>query len=326
MEPSNSTVPTTRVSTAQLATALLIVCGFSAGMWLAIEFASSTQPVKKAVSASVLEALAAKDYFSNVEVFGSSAYVADIDTGAVLFKKNADTQLPLASLTKVPLMLAVTEVLPLTSVISIPRDTSPTNAADVLRAGSEWHVGDLIAYTLVGSSNDGAKILAHAADEGLRAKYPVAREGQAAVWRMNDIAKSLGLLHTYFLNPSGLDESETQSGAYGSAADMAKLFGYAARQPGDIFVGTSRLSVTITSTQGERAVASNTDAALDSIAGITMGKTGYTDLAGGNLVVVFTAGTHRFVAVVLNSTQAGRFADIRALVGATEEAARKNNF
>ena len=52
-----------------------------------------------------------------------------------------------------------------------------------------------------------------------------------------------------------------------------------------------------------------------------MGKTGYTDLAGGNLAVVFDVGpVHPVIAVVLHSTQLGRFDDMKKLVAATQEA------
>ena len=148
-------------STARLATALLVVSGFSAGMWLALEFAATTvHPPTEAQVASIAETVLAKNMFANIDLLAGAAIVIDIDTGTLLYEKNADAQLPLASLTKVPLMLAVSEVLPRDSILTIPRDTTPTSAADILRAGSEWHAGDLIAYTLVGSSNDGAQILA----------------------------------------------------------------------------------------------------------------------------------------------------------------------
>ena len=49
-----------------------------------------------------------------------------------------------------------------------------------------------------------------------------------------------------------------------------------------------------------------------------MGKTGYTDLAGGNLAVVFdVAPSHPVVAIVMHSTEDGRFADMKAIVADT---------
>jgi len=57
---------------------------------------------------------------------------------------------------------------------------------------------------------------------------------------------------------------------------------------------------------------------VTSIPGILLSKTGYTDLAGGNLVVVFDAGiNHRVAVVVLGSTQTARFTDVEKLIHAT---------
>jgi D-alanyl-D-alanine carboxypeptidase len=58
-------------------------------------------------------------------------------------------------------------------------------------------------------------------------------------------------------------------------------------------------------------VASNTDAVMNEIPGLIASKTGYTDLAGGNLAVVFDAGImHPVAVVVLGSTVDGRFSDV----------------
>jgi D-alanyl-D-alanine carboxypeptidase len=98
---------------------------------------------------------------------------------------------------------------------------------------------------------------------------------------MNDLAKNLGLSHTYFLNVSGLDLSTTQAGAYGSAHDVARLFGYAASTSPNMFEQTARNKISIRATTGETVTALNTDEALASFPGLIVGKTGYTDLAEG---------------------------------------------
>jgi len=134
---------------------------------------------------------------------------------------------------------------------------------------------------------------------------------------MNTLAKEIGLAQTYFLNVSGLDVSSTLSGAYGSALDVARLFAFAVAHRPELFAGTARNGVLLSEAGGETALARNTNTALGSIPGLVMGKTGYTDLAGGNLAVVFEAGPARPVAaVVLGSTYEGRFADMRKLVAA----------
>jgi len=285
------------------------------------EAATRTAPTTKAAAAAATQLAAERTAFSSISITAQSAIVVDISTGAVLYERNADTQLPLASLTKVPLVLAVSEVLPSDSVIALLSEIPASSQAGSIPAGSHWRVKDLINYTLAASSNEGAEALGQAADETLRAKYPAAPAGKAAVWRMNDLAKTLGLSHTYFLNASGLDLSASQSGAYGSARDVAVLFAFAASTSPETFAATTQSQINLSSIEGRAVVASNTNEALDAIPGLVMGKTGFTDLANGNLAVVYTAPNgDRLVAVVLNSTWDGRFEDIKTLVKVSEEA------
>lgn len=264
--------------------------------------------------------VATKEYtkpFPEVAIEGESGFIYDVNKNTVLFEKNADVQLPLASLTKVALALVVGTTLPLDAHLHLASGTYPTETTAALKPGETWRVGDLISYTLMSSSNDGAQILADAANDDIRAHFPSAPEDDAALWRMNTLAKELGLRQTYFLNVNGLDRSASQAGAYGSARDIAKLLAYAAQYP-QIFSGTGADTLKITSTRGYVATAVNTDKALGDIPGVIMGKTGYTDLAGGNLAVVFEIGPGRpIVAVVLHSTKEGRFRDMLKLVDAS---------
>lgn len=280
---------------------------------------AQTQAANAALAAQENEKSAAARAFSAVTLQAESAIVVDDTTHVVLFARNATSQLPLASLTKVPLVLAVSEALPPNSVMTLVRPILGSGTTQSIPAGTSWTTKDLIDFTLVGSSNDGAQALAETADESLRARYPEAPKGAAAIWLMNKLVHDLGLTHTYFLNPTGLDESATLSGAYGSAADIATIFAYAASTSPDLFSATSLKSITISSMDGRTATAWNTDAALDDIPGLMMGKTGYTDLAGGNLAVVATiAPGHRIIAVVLGSTPDGRFSDMRELIAAAQ--------
>lgn len=246
-----------------------------------------------------------------------AAYVFDITDRRTLYSLNPDAQLPLASITKVPMALVVSEALAPDTHITIPADTAPKGSYERLAKGDVWRIGDVIDFTLAASSNGGAEILADAANEKLHARYPQSPRDKATLWRMNDLAKQLHLDKTYFLNVSGLDESTTQSGAYGSARDMAALFAYAASTSPEVFAATTQPSFSLMSINGAKTIAINTDKALDAIPGIIMGKTGYTDLAGGNLAVVFNAAPgHLIVAVVLGSTEQGRFEDMKKLIAA----------
>jgi D-alanyl-D-alanine carboxypeptidase (penicillin-binding protein 5/6) len=265
------------------------------------------------------------DPFASVALIAKSAYVYDMTTGQVLYQQNASAQLPLASLTKVALVLSVIQALPADTLVSTPTTYTapPSGGTSRLPAGQTWTLGDVISFTLTASSDDGADLLAAAANDTIHQEYPESPAQGATIWRMNELVQQLGLTNTYYLNDNGLDISTTQSGAYGSAHDMAMLFAYAASTSPSTFSATTQPSVTVHSTTGVAATGVNTDTALEAIPGIVMGKTGYTDLAGGNLAVVFNAAGHEVVAVVLGSTQDGRFSDMEQIVPAAQTAAEE---
>ena len=300
---------------------LVLIFFASAGVTLAY---LSNIRVQAPTASQAAAAVLTEDPFAGIQLTGESAYVLDLTSGHVLYSLNPDIQLPLASLTKIALVLAASEVLSPDTVITIPRNTSPKGSAEHLGAGEQWRVGDVIAFILVASSNEGAQILAEAANDALAVKYPNAPKNSstdATLWRMNDLAKKLGLTRTYFLNANGLDLSTTQAGAFGSARDTATLFAYAATTSPDIFAGTARDGLLLLSESGNKTSAFNTDKALEAIPGVIMGKTGYTDLAGGNLAVLFDVGpAHPVVAVIMHSSEQGRFDDMKKLVRTTQAA------
>ena len=266
--------------------------------------AAGTQIIQKDFLDSTLEAKA--------------AYVKDLDTGQVLFELHPDSQLPLASITKVLLVLAVSDVLSANDTVAISRDAIQRGEGGGLGTGDRWKIQDLIDFTLLASSNAGAEALADAADPALHEKYSDSPELRATVWKMNQLAHDLGLTKTYFLNASGLDASATQPGSVGSSRDVATLLTYASRAAPQLFASTLRFGLTLGPLNGALTKTRNTNEALPDIPGLILGKTGYTDLAGGNLAVVFeNSPGHTIVAVVLGSTREGRFTDIKKLVDAT---------
>ena len=281
--------------------------------------ASVAPPASQTASAVV-----AADPFIGVELEAKSAIVYDIKARKILFESNSNAQLPLASITKIMLALVVAESLPLDSVITIPYDTAPSGSAERLARGDKWKVSDVINFTLIASSNNGADILAAAANDAVHERFPQSPESDSdgsTIWRMNMLAQELGMGQTYFLNASGLDLSTTQSGSYSSARDVASMLAYAASTSPLLFTGTAQNGLLLTAEDGAKTSAFNTNEALGDIPGLAMGKTGYTDLAGGNLAVVFDIGLGRpVVAVVLGSSHAGRFKDMKTLVRLAREA------
>lgn len=233
----------------------------------------------------------------------------DPSSGRMLFSKNLNEPLPLASLTKVMAAETVLANLPPElSVIITPEALLPEGDSG-LRVGESWSLRDLLLYGLVASSND-----AMAAAVGSL--------GKGAMDTINREASRLGLTQTYFLNPTGLDHNTEISGAYGSARDVAVLAAAFMREHPDYFSATSRQNITID--LADRTIeAAATAAPLYSTPGFIGAKTGYTDLAGGNLVAAFDLEVGRpLIGVVLGSTRDGRFADMQTLISAARASAR----
>lgn len=293
------------------ALALIALSLVMAGM---IAFVSTASPVET-------QTAAAPSTFTGIELRAKSAMVLDMTNRKVLYEKNADVPLPLASLTKIMLALVISEALPLDASVTIPYYMASSDGKEHFEKGERWLLQDVIDFTLVTSSNNGAEILSDLAASVIRDRNPNFSSENPTLERMNKLANNLNLQQTYFLNVSGLDLSNTQAGSYGSARDMASLFAYAASANPELFAGTARGGVLLRNIDGNRnTTASNTNDVQGAIPGLIMGKTGFTDLAGGNLAVVFDVGlAHPVVAVVLGSGENERFTDMQKLV----ERARK---
>jgi D-alanyl-D-alanine carboxypeptidase len=304
------------LSNMKLGGTLLGLLFVGSGFFVFEYFNTMQQPLTKAQAASVVLA----NPFDSVSIVGEAAFVLDITTGETLYEKNADAQLPLASITKVPLAVVIAESMDRRTSVRIPYATGWNRNAEQLQEGQVMGLQDLIDFTLIASSNEGAAILSETAEQAIHARYPQSPVGGATLWRMNNLVSELGLRNTYFLNVSGLDESLSQSGSYGSARDVAKIFAYASQNYPDTFSGTAENGRLLETLSGDRAEVTNTNEALSDIPGLIMGKTGFTDLAGGNLAVVFDVGLARpVVAVVLGSTRESRFTDVKKIVAKARE-------
>ncbi|MBC8465223.1 MAG: D-alanyl-D-alanine carboxypeptidase [Parcubacteria group bacterium] len=245
--------------------------------------------------------------FETLSLRAESVYVYDTMSGTELFSKEPYTQLPLASLTKVMTALIVRERIPEDARIVIQEsDLSPEGDSGLFR-GESFSRDDLIDLMLAISSNDAARALARktAGEEGL------------FVIHMNKKAHELGMAQTFFLNESGLDENMNMSGAYGSARDMSILFEYVLKTYPNMLEATAHPESPIASSDMLHTAA-NTNIIAQDIPGLVAGKTGYTDLAGGNLVVVFEVEPmHKIIVVVLGSSVEERFVDVEKLIDAT---------
>jgi D-alanyl-D-alanine carboxypeptidase (penicillin-binding protein 5/6) len=168
---------------------------------------------------------------------------------------------------------------------------------------------------LITSSNDAAVAIAKYVGAVMKGKDEYPR--QAFIRLMNERARELGMTRTEFFDESGLDVSASQAGAYGSALDIARLLAFIVKKKPELIEATIRPYDTFTSLSGVTHAARNTNEAIPAIPSLIGGKTGYTDLAGGNLAIVFDRSINEpVVVIVLGSSKESRFSDIKTLVEA----------
>ena len=200
-----------------------------------------------------------------LEVSAAAAVLMDADTGEILFEKNADRRMLIASTTKILTALVVLEHARLDEVVTIQPRHMAEGSSMYLKPGETLTVETLLYGLLLCSGND------------------------AAVGWMNETAQRIGMTGSSFANPNGLDDEQH----YSTARDMALLAAYAARNP--TFV---RLCSTRSVTVGGRTM-TNHNKLLQSVEGCIGMKTGYTRAAGRTLVSCARRGGRTLVAVTL---------------------------
>lgn len=267
----------------------------------------------KEVPVAIRNESSVPESIADVSVRAKAAYVWDVKEQRALYIKNADTALPLASITKL-----------MTSMLAYELTTPDTKATVSVRAagqegsygltpGEHLTMGELNSLALISSSNDAAFALGANAGSLLGDKDP----SKQFVEGMNIRAKELKLDSLQFKNTTGLDVSLTEPGAIGSARDVSFLMEHMIKNYPEVLEPTKRGVARVYNEDGEFHDVENTNDALYAIPNLIGSKTGYTDLAGGNLTIAFDAGMDRpIIVTVLGSTREERFSDVLALVKA----------
>jgi len=261
--------------------------------------------------------------FTNISISGRAAYVLDVNTGEVLYEKNPRDIWPLASITKIATAITAKDVADDADLIRITAAHLGPYGDGQLIPGSHFRLDDLLDYALVSSSNDAARAIADVVGQ----KLPEETESSANatvrfVGHMNYLTKKLGLQDTVFFNESGLDvdEEARDPGAVGSAHDVAKLVRHALQTDSSTLEATRADSLTVRTREGNVHTVQNTNGFVGSLPNLLASKTGFTNTAGGNLVVVIDPALNQpVIIVVLGSSREGRFYDVERLSNATME-------
>ena len=216
-----------------------------------------------------------------VEVSATAAVLLDADTGQVLYEKNGDEQMLIASTTKIMTALVVLEQAGLDDTVTVTRDHMAEGSSMYLKPGETVRVEELLYGLLLCSGNDAALALTACAGGP-----------EPFVALMNEKAAALGMARTSFANPNGLDAE----GHYSTARDMAALAAAAMEEPTFRRICSSR-SVTI----GQRTM-ENHNRLLRQVEGCIGLKTGYTKAAGRTLVSCAERCGCRLIAVTLRDS------------------------
>ena len=217
-----------------------------------------------------------------------AAVLLEEGSGEILFGLNADEELPMASTTKIMTALVVLNLCDdLSQSVPIPSEAVGVEGSSVyLKQGEIWTVEELLYALLLHSANDAATALA----------VSVAGSAENFVKSMNETAISLGLSHTHFENPHGLDSQRHYTTAYELGLIMrAALQNSRFRQ----ISGAKRFTVSATANRTERILV-NHNKMLWNYEGVIGGKTGYTRHSGRSLVCAATRNDLTLIAVTIN--------------------------
>ena len=209
-----------------------------------------------------------------------SAILMDADSGRVLYEQNADEQRLIASITKIMTAMVAIEHGDLGRVYTVTGEDMAEGSSMYLAIGERLTLEELLYGLLLASGNDAALAVAHCVS-GSVAEF---------VSLMNETAAKLGMEHSSFANPNGLDHEAH----YSTARDMAILTRYAMENETFCRLVSSKSAVV-----GGRTL-TNHNKLLSRYEGCIGVKTGYTKAAGRTLVSAAEREGQRLIVVTLN--------------------------
>lgn len=221
---------------------------------------------------------------SSLNLNTRACIILDRTSQKILYGKNENTKVKMASTTKIMTATVILENCKLTDVIEVSKKAAGTGGSRLgLKAGDKISIHDLLYGLMLCSGNDAAVALAESCAGSIEDFSNL----------MNSKAKELNLLHTHFESPHGLDSDEHYTTAY----ELSLLSNYALKNP--IFakiVGTKNYTITI---NGYPKSLSNTNELLGNLNGVYGIKTGFTNGANRCLVTACKRNNLDIICVVL---------------------------
>ncbi|CDF58179.1 D-alanyl-D-alanine carboxypeptidase family protein [Thermobrachium celere] len=239
-----------------------------------------------------------KDQIKKIQLQSYSAIVIDQYSGRILYSKNSDIKLPMASTTKIMTTIIALEKGNLNDMVIVSKRAAAVGGSSAgLKEGEKLTLEELLYGLMLRSGNDAAIAIAE----------HIGGSVDRFIEMMNEKAIEIGAYNTSFKTPHGLDAD----GHYTTAEDLAKITAYAMKN--EVFnkiVSTREISSGV-SGKFNRSY-SNINKFLYRVENADGVKTGYTGGAGRCLVASVKHEYGRFICVVLNS--ADRWRDAEELV------------
>jgi len=222
-------------------------------------------------------------------VSAEAAALIDVASGRILYHKNGDKKMRIASLTKTMTAIVAIESGHLQDVVTVPPEAVGVEGSSIyLQKGERLTLEELLYGLMLRSGNDAAVAIA----------IHVGGSVQGFVHMMNEKAALLGMTNTNFNNPHGLDDSNMH---YSTANDMVKLSAYALKHP--VFkqiVSTKTKNISWEGHNWDRRL-QNKNKLLHLYKGADGVKTGYTKLARRCLASSATRDGRQLAAITLNA-------------------------
>lgn len=221
------------------------------------------------------------------ENHAQAAALIDVASGRLLYSKNGDERMRIASLTKVMTAIVAIEHGDLKDQVKIGKNAFAKEGSSLfLKLGEEMSLENLLYGLMLRSGNDAASAIAE----------HVGGSEEGFVLMMNEKAAMLGLSQTHFMNPHGLDHDDH----FSSANDLAKLTAYALKNP--TFREIVKTPVKNAPNPNEKwdYKWSNKNKMLRFYEGADGVKTGYTKKAFRCLISSATRNGQQLAAVTLN--------------------------
>ena len=212
-----------------------------------------------------------------LQLYAKAAVLMDADSGRVLYGKNAQEKLPMASTTKIMTCILALEYGNPDEIVEVSSYAASMPKVKLnVKSGENYYLRDLLYSLMLESHNDSAVVIAEAVGGSV--------EQFAAM--MNQKARDIGCFDSYFITPNGLDAKVNDTGKVHSttAADLAKIMAYCVTDSPEKekFLEITRTQgYDFTDADGTRSFhCNNHNAFLGMMQEALSGKTGFTNNAG----------------------------------------------